>query len=214
MPEARLKDQPYREAIDFMRQKVRLPTRAWSDLREGQHARAFVVAGAMKAELIEDFHKAVSKALEQGTTLAEFRADFDRIVAAHGWSYKGGRGWRTRVIYNTNLRTAHAAGRWAQINRQVEIQRRRGRQVYLRYVAVMDSRTRPQHKAWHGIILPADHPFWRTHYPPNGWFCRCTVQILTDLDLARYGYAVTPDEALPEIHMEARAVRTADGREI
>lgn len=32
---------------------------------------------------------------------------------------------------------------------------------------------RLQHKAWDGLTLPADHPFWQTHYPPNGWRCRC-----------------------------------------
>jgi uncharacterized protein with gpF-like domain len=33
----------------------------------------------------------------------------------------------------------------------------------------MDGRTRPMHAAWHNTVLPFDHPFWKTHYPPNGW---------------------------------------------
>ena len=48
-----------------------------------------------------------------------------------------------------------------------------GQKVNLRYVAVLDARTRPEHRAWHGLILPIDHPLWDTHYPPNGWGCRC-----------------------------------------
>ena len=67
---------------------------------------------------------------------------------------------------------------------------------YLRYVSVRDGRTRPEHAAWHGTVLPVRHPFWRTHHPPNGWHCRCTVVQLSENDLGRRGYDVSPD---PEV---------------
>jgi hypothetical protein len=41
----------------------------------------------------------VDKAITGGTTLEDFRKDFDRIVAKHGWDYNGGRNWRSKVIY-------------------------------------------------------------------------------------------------------------------
>lgn len=194
---------PFQEAIETLRRKVRLPTRTWTDLWQGQHARAFVVAGAVKAALIEDFHKAVTRAIAEGRTLEQFREDFDRIVASHGWTYKGRRGWRSAVIYNTNMRMARAAGRWEQMQRVKE------RRPYLRYVAVLDSRTRPHHKAHHGMVLPVDDPWWDTWYPPNGWNCRCTVQQLSERDLARYGYKVSDDP--PRDVMETRSIRTSDG---
>lgn len=34
---------------------------------------------------------------------------------------------------------------------------------------------RPQHLAWDGLVLPSDHPFWATHFPPNDWGCSCRV---------------------------------------
>ena len=34
---------------------------------------------------------------------------------------------------------------------------------------------REEHRALHGITLPPSDPFWDTHYPPNGWNCRCRV---------------------------------------
>lgn len=204
MAEARPAPLPFDEAIRFLRQKVRLPTRTWTDLWQGMHARAFVVAGATKAGLIEDFHNAVDRALAEGRTLADFRKDFDRIVAAHGWSYKGSRGWRSAVILNTNLRTAYAAGKWQQA------QRLKASRPYLRYVAVLDDRTRPEHRAWHGTVLPADDDWWKTHFPPNGWNCRCTVQQLSDRDLDRFGYEVS-DQA-PTVETETREVNTPDGK--
>lgn len=199
---------PFEEAIGFLKQKVNLPTRAWTDLQEGAHARSFMVAGAMKEQLLSDFHGALVKALKDGTTKEQFQKAFDDIAARHGWDFKGARRWRARVIYDTNLRMARAAGRWDQI------QRTKASRPWLRYVAVLDSRTRPEHKAWHGVVRPVDDAFFQSHYPPNGWMCRCTVEQLSDRDLKRYGYAPTPDDQVPPIEMEDRVVKTPDGEEI
>jgi SPP1 gp7 family putative phage head morphogenesis protein len=187
------------EAIAFLRDKVNVPTRAWTDLWQAMHDRAFMVAGAMTDELVEDFHQAVLRAIEEGRTLEQFRQDFDAIVARHGWSYHGSRNWRSRVIFRTNIRTATAAGRWAQVERLKRVR------PYLRYVAVMDARTRPLHAAWHDTILPIDHPWWETHAPPNGWNCRCSLQSLSERDLDRYGLKVS--EAAPELDWREVAVR-------
>ncbi len=191
-----------RDAAEFLRDKLRLPTRAWTDIWEGQHARAFVIAGAQSEALLADFHGAVQRAIDDGTTLGQFRADFDDIVQRHGWSYRGGRNWRSRVILDTNLRTAYQAGRWQRI------QAVKARRPWLRYVAVRDARTRPEHLAWHGTVLPVDHAFWHTHYPPNGWYCRCSVQQLSDRDLERMG--LTPSET-PPIGLEPWTITTPDG---
>lgn len=59
-----------------------------------------------------------------------------------------------------------------------------GDKPYLHYVAIMDNRVRDSHKAFHGLILPKDDPFWDDNYPPNGFNCRCKVQALS-LDEAR-----------------------------
>jgi uncharacterized protein with gpF-like domain len=47
------------------------------------------------------------------------------------------------------------------------------------YDAINDSRTRPSHRAMDNIIKPIDDPFWSTHYPPNGYRCRCHVRSLS-----------------------------------
>jgi len=193
----------FEEAIGFFRDKLQLPSRRWTDLWEGQHARAFVIAGARHAGLIEDFYTAVRRGLAEGVTVEEFRKDFDAIVKRHGWSYKGGRNWRSRVIFETNVSTAYAAGRWEQI------QRLKGARPWLRYVSVLDALTRPEHAAWHGTVLHADHPWWRTHYPPNGWYCRCTVMQLSDEDLEEFGYKVSGQA--PDLDWEDRIVNTDDG---
>ena len=192
----------FKEAIDFFKSKIRIPTRHYTDLIQEEHVRGFMVAGAMCDDLLTDFQKALADAKEKSTPLSEFRKRFDQIVEKHGWGYNGSRGWRSKLIYNVNLRMANAAGRWAQI------QRTKQRRPWLRYVATLDDRTRDDHRAWHGTVLPADDPFWKTHYPPNGWNCRCSVQQLSDRDLKRYGYKAS---AAPDARKENRQVRLGDG---
>lgn len=198
---ARYGSLPFQEQIDFFRQKLNLPTAAWTDIWEGQHARAFTVAGALKEDLLSDFRAAVERAIADGVTLADFRKDFDAIVARHGWAYNGGRGWRSRVIYETNLRTAYAAGRYRQMTDPDTLAAR----PYWRYKH-NDSvlHPRPMHLAWNGLVLPADSAWWKTHYPPNGWGCKCKVFALGEQDLARYGKDA-PDQA-PSIDWETHTV--------
>ena len=116
---------PFAEQIAFFRQKVNLPTQAWTDIFDGQHARAFVVAGAMQQELLTDLRTAVDKVIAEGVTIEQFRKDFDAIVAKNGWAYNGGRNWRTRVIYDTNPNTSYMTGRWQQMQ-QRRMQRQGG----------------------------------------------------------------------------------------
>lgn len=173
---------PFDEAIDFFRGKVNVPTRTWTDIWNGAHARAFMIAGAMRAELLNDFRKALDKSI-QGGSFRQFQKDFDSIVARHGWQYNGDRGWRTSVIYRTNMRSAYQAGRYRQMT-DPDVLRYR---PYWRYVHGDSKRPRPEHLAWHGLVLPADDPFWKTHYPSNGWGCSCRVEALSERQLKKLG---------------------------
>ena len=182
---------PFAEQIDFFRRKLSLPTRAWTDLWQTQHDVAFVVAGAARDDLVSDLRGAVDQAIAEGTTLATFRRDFDGIVNEHGWSYKGGRSWRTEVIYSTNLRTSYAAGRYRQMT---DIAERRPWWRYRHSDASEDPRH--EHLAWDGIVLRHNDPWWNTHYPPNGWGCRCFVETLDQAGIERLGKS-DPDTAPP-----------------
>ncbi len=166
----------------FFRGKLNMRTAAWTDAWQHQHDRAFVVAGAARDDLLTDLRRAVDSAIADGTTLQKFREDFDGIVSKHGWSYNGGRDWRTRVIYATNMRTSYAAGRFRQMKNMA------GRRPYWRYRhSHAAENPRQQHLAWDGMILRHDHPWWDTHYPPNGWGCGCYAEALSERDLKRLG---------------------------
>lgn len=172
---------PNARAIENIRQKLRIPSERWDDVRGDINAKGFAVAGATQADLIKELHDSIIEMIESGGSITDFRRQFDDIVQRNGWTYKGKRGWRTRVIYDTNLRSAHMAGRWSQM------QETKAQRPYLEYLTVGDSAVRPEHRVWHRVILHIDDPFWETHYPPNGWGCRCTVRTLSDRDMQRRG---------------------------
>jgi len=188
--DAEYRDLPFDEAITFFREKVNVPTRRWDDLWQGMHARGFMIAGAKKDELLTDFRGAVDKAIADGESLAQFRRRFDSIVAKHGWDYNGGRNWRSEVIYATNVRTAYAAGRYAQMT-DPDVLRA---MPFWQYKHGDSVNPRPLHLSWNGTVLPANDPWFRTHFAPNGWGCKCSIVPLTRRDLARLGKS-GPDEA-------------------
>lgn len=170
---------PFQAQIDFFRQKLNLPTAAWNDIWQQAHDRAFIVAGAAQADLLNDLRQAITQAIASGTGLNAFRQQFNQIVAQRGWTGWTGSGsaagtaWRTRVIYQTNMATSYAAGRWQQLTDPSMVQARPFWQ-YIHSDSVLHPR--PLHKAWHGLTLAWDHPFWASHFPPNDWGCRCRVR--------------------------------------
>lgn len=169
---------PFAEQLDFLRAKLNLPTDKWDDVMRSAHDRAFMVAGAAKADLLTDLRGAVDQAV-QGGSLGQFRKDFNAIVAKHGWTGWTGEGspagvaWRTKVIYQTNLLTSYAAGRYRQLTDPAMLASHPVWE-YVHSESVLHPR--PLHLAWNGLTLPAEHAFWQSHFPPNGWGCRCRVR--------------------------------------
>ena len=172
------------EAIAYLKGKLPEVSLSWDALAGPVHGKVFTVAGATSTSLVSDLHQAVTAAADNGTTITEFRKAFDQAVTKHGWSYKGTRGWRTRIILGSNMRSATMAGRWTQLWAGRE------RRPYLQYRDAGDSRVRPQHRQWNGIIRAITDVFWQTFYPPNGWLCRCTVRALTLAEVIAKGLTV------------------------
>ncbi len=193
MPEIRGNFGSFKEAEDYFRQKVNLPTRKWNDLWQGQHARAFVAAGVTRDAVLTDLRRAVDDAISKGETLDDFRKKFADIVKAHGWiggaggDSAAGMAWRTSVIYHTNIRTAYQAGRWETLKHF----------PYLKYKHNTIRNPREHHKAWDGLVLPTSDAWWKTHYPPNGWGCRCTAYGISEARLKADGKR--PDAAPPDV---------------
>ena len=171
---------PFKEQIEFFRRKINIPTNSYADIYNNEHDYAFVVAGANRNALLNDFRAAIDKAISQGTTLDEFRQDFAEIVEKHGWSYNGSFNWRSRVIYETNLNSSYQAGRYQQL--------RDAKFPYLEYLhSDYVEHPRELHESWNHLVLNFNDPWWDSHFPPNGYGCQCRVRGRTNGDLKRMG---------------------------
>lgn len=188
---------PFKEQIEFFRRKINIPTNSYADIYNNEHDYAFVVAGANRNALLNDFRAAIDKAISQGTTLEEFRKDFAEIVEKHGWSYNGSFNWRSRVIYETNLNSSYQAGRYQQL--------RDAKFPYLEYLhSDYVEHPRELHESWNHLVLNFNDPWWDSHFPPNGYGCQCRVRGRTKGDLKRMGKDA-PDTA-PTINWVDRVI--------
>lgn len=184
---------PFAEQLRFLQAKV--PSVDYFAVQGAAHDRAFVSAGAHRLDLVTDLHQIVTRAITEGLALAEFRQDYNAVLDNYGWEPEGGRGWRARVIYETNLRSSYAAGRYAQLQ---QVKASRPFWVYNHSDAVQHPRE--LHLLWDGLAIHADNPWWEVHYPPNGFGCCCFVTAYSLDELQRYLGKDGPDEA-PEGRM-------------
>lgn len=178
---------PFAEQIAFFRQKVNVPTVAWTDVYGAEHDQAFMVAGAFKADLLADLRGLVDQVQSQGMLFTDFKRDFAAIAQARGWPIKGDIGRRARIVYETNLYQSYNAGREAQMA-SPELRKRR---PYGLYVHRPSPNERPEHKAHHNRVVPLDDPWWKVWSPMNGWGCKCKKFMLSEADVQRRGLTVT-----------------------
>lgn len=193
------------DALAFLKAKGLRTTFNWSAMVGDEHARAFTVAKMMDADLLATVKNSLDDALAAGVPFQEWADSIVPTLQKAGWWGRKavtapdgstvvaqlGSPSRLQTIYRSNMQSAYAAGQWDSIVDQAS------EAPYLLYDAVDDARTRPEHAAWDGTILPVTDHWWGTHYPPNGWNCRCTVIQLSAEDAADMGLTVhqqAPDD--------------------
>ncbi|MBF0546216.1 MAG: minor capsid protein [Candidatus Riflebacteria bacterium] len=175
---------PPEKALEFFINKGLKETFSYLDMMHDAHSTSFTVAKMLDMDLLNDVKKAMTKVMAEGQTFKKFADELIPILVSKGWWGKGkmvdpvtgeekdvqlGSVRRLKTVFLTNMRASLMAGQWA------DIQENKRMFPYLMYDAVKDNRTRPQHRAWDGLVLEVDDPWWKTHYPPNGWNCRCDV---------------------------------------
>ncbi|MEO7958421.1 MAG: phage minor head protein [Fibrobacteria bacterium] len=203
------------KAVDYMRAKGMDFSFDWYDVWQEAHVKAFTVAKAMQADVLQDIRTMVEKALSEGITLHEFRKDLTPKLMARGWwgrdvvdnpsggvsEVQLGSPDRLETIYRTNTQTAYNAGRYRDQIENVD------ERPFWQYIAVMDTLTRPTHAVLNKKVFRADDPFWDSHYPPNGFNCRCRVRALTKDQVKARGLEVYTAEG----HLSEKMVTVARG---
>lgn len=175
----------------------------WHEVYEEAHAKAFTVAKMTEADLLKDTHKMLTTAIKEGWSEGKFKKNATELFEKKGWVGKKevinpktgelqtvelGTPRRIKKIFHCNMTSAYSVGRYKEQMENVDVA------PYLQYVAILDSRTRPEHAAMNGKVFRYDDPIWNTMYPPNGWNCRCFVTQLTKGDVRRKNIEVESSE--------------------
>ena len=174
-----------KQVVDYFDRRPSRPSFRWDDVAPREHALAFTVARTAGFDVLDDIRAATRKAVVDRIPFADFRDQLVPILKAKGWwgekrvidprtgeiaKVQLGSLRRLDLIYDANIRSAEAAGDWARIQRVADVL------PYLEYLTSTSERKRPLHLSWVGTTLLASDSWWSTHYPPNGWRCKCRVR--------------------------------------
>jgi SPP1 gp7 family putative phage head morphogenesis protein len=168
---------PPSEAIEYFRSKRIVRRKQFDRLAEDARAAAFTVAGLYKEDLIAGFKEEIAQSLEKGAAQDKVIKRFRAILDGAGHRQLGA--FHLETVFRTNMQMAYGVGRRRALEAAAEDF------PFWQYNSVGDDRVRETHQALNGLILPAGHEFWRDHFPPWQFNCRCSV---TAVDREPDGY--------------------------
>lgn len=196
-----------KEALEYWRAKKRmLPSFDFAEVWQEEHVTGFAMAKILRQDVLKVIYEGLDEAIAKGQTLAQFRKSVTpKLEAAGFWGKREVTDPRTgeiakvdvprrlALVYDTNLRMAYSAGRWARIQANVDVL------PHLVYRTMGDSRVRPLHRSWEGTSLPVAHEWWATHYPPNDYGCRCRAYATDEAGLGVLRKAAPLREDAPPV---------------
>ncbi len=167
----------------------------WQDVWQDEHGQQFTISRLTRLDLLQFIYDTIVQSVEGDLSRTDWMRDVERALTDAGWwgttsmtdpqtgdtAETTFNASRLRLIYDTNTRMAYSAGQWERIDTNKRTH------PYVRYISKHDERVRASHLAWDGLVLPVDDDFWKTHWPPNGWRCRCRVVSLSKREYDR-GY--------------------------
>lgn len=174
---------PPEDAISYLEKKGFKIGWDWHETLDNAHSKAFTVAKVARMDLLQDIRQSLITAMQQGQTLEQWKASITPVLQEKGWWGKKtvinpegreqevqlGSPRRLRTIYDTNMQSAFAAGRYKAMLAGSETR------PYWEWRHITISNPRKQHVALNGRIFRYDDPFWSVAYPPSEWGCKCRV---------------------------------------
>lgn len=179
---------PNEAASAYIRGKAVADPKNFGNLPAQLKQRAFTVAGIEQLDTLRRIRDAVAK-LPEGASWDEAKKE----IAAEMSPYTGGDMKAARARAEFQLRI-HGAQAYAVARHQQQMSVVQDF-PYWQYETVGDGKVRPGHAALDGKVLRADDPWWKTHYPPWEWGCRCQVNALDEEDAKEIG--ITPRGQMP-----------------
>lgn len=177
----------FQEAIDRFRARVPMTDEQFAALEDAEREFAFTVANVAQADLVAQVYEAIAGAIENGTTLDDFKSEVGGSLA-DAWG--GDDPARLDTIFRTNVMTAYNQGRYDVMTAPAVKEAR----PYWRFDAISDARTDDECLDINGTVLHQDDGFWSDHYPPLHFNCRCVLAPLSADEAGDEGIDEPPDD--------------------
>ena len=171
----------YPEAFEYLRARGVEPSAEFYARVEAARKQAWTMSKLSDLEHIGRIKASLEKAIAEGMSFENWRKENLADLQGLPKSYQ-------ETVFRTAVQSSYNAGRWAHFRDHAE------RRPILRYTAINDSRTRPAHRALHGLMMPVDDPRWQTLAPPGGFNCRCTLMSLSERQAKGLGYTGAPQD--------------------
>ena len=186
-PDAVTSDVTFDPAVAWFQKRLGMTRAQVNRLTLDARRKVFFVTGLSDLELIKSVQDSLARSIENGSTFEEWKKEVKEKKLFQGPEFTHR---RLETIFRTNMQNAFATGRYMEMTAPAVLKRR----PYWRFSAVRDGRTTKVCAAAHGTILPANHPWWKTHIPPLHFNCRSTFVPMTEKDAKAAGITKTPTE--------------------
>ena len=202
-----------KDAVAWLTERGQLTrSYAWQDIYQDEHGHQFTISRLTRLDLLQALRDAIIKSVEGDLSRKDWMQDAEQLLSDAGWwgtkavtdpvtdeiVFTKFDAARLRLIYDTNVRQAYATGLWERVERSKRTH------PYVRYITKQDERVRASHRGWDNLTLPVEDSFWKTHWPPNGWRCRCRVMSMSQRD---YDKGYTLDRPGVEYSQDATMVQ-------
>lgn len=176
-------------------------------------------ASVLATKLGHDVYSKIAQSLGDALAKGQTKAQWVDAAGIKNIGILKDNPWYISNVYRTNTSTYYAAGKWHAITEVPEIA---AIVEFLEFISVVDDRTTPVCEGMDGTIKPVDDPIWATHYPPNHYMCRSTVEPIsryerakpkdpTHLDPPGEGFAVNVGQAMSQNVNEINSVLKSRG---
>ena len=173
---------PFRDAIRDLVKREPLLADTAQDVAAIYQEHGFAAVHAQTEKVLQRVQAQLGVVQQAGIPIPKAAEIVEQLT---GWT----RAYAHTVV-RTNLTTAYAAGRFAQLKDpavQAIVPALRFVTVQEPYDPKTGRGTRPNHRAAHGLVAAVDDPVWDKISPPLGYNCRCTVALVTRGMLERMG---------------------------
>ncbi|MEI6652564.1 MAG: minor capsid protein [Chlorobiaceae bacterium] len=156
--------------------------------------KGFTSAVVTDEKLSSALSESLAQSLEQGTSLAQWRKEADKIFDKQGVTKLNS--FQAELIHRNESAMAFGAGQFAQLQRNKETF------PYYSVSTRKDHRVRDSHRALEGKVFRSDDS---QYFPPLGINCRCAAKLITKRQAEKQGIT-GPDTITPEMRANLQNV--------